>query len=669
MPSPLPFLPFPAARGGVKNDAGQGDIGPGYLWQAENYVLEDGLFRTRRGLAPLGTAQSKRIQGITVHETAGADRTLPYATLDGLKVYVGDGSDDLDLNVTLSGSAEDSAIFRTFIKSDTNYLLMTNGKDNLQKWDGDQTHDAADASGSPPVMRSMVIVNNRLLAINLVGDHPNAVDCCDFLDFESGWGNNRVLLADMPGPLVGGMEMGNLRAAIYGTNAVYMAQAAGATDIFSTPFTYQLAWPMPNAGPVSPRAIVGLPGGQHAFVGLDGAIYIFDGVSATPLGSHIQKFLVASADFNLASLFHAFFDAEQRNLYVYYPEIGQSDCNAGIAVKIPEGTLWPLRMLKPGAADTGTYVTAGIKAPVPTPTLIGDVPTDIGDTPGTLGDYTTVKHDIVLATTKGDAIQPFKQYGTTWTATGTGNNLDATKVNDLDFETVAWQTLSDGLSVDFVTTLHYDHGSDAPHFVGVLLWGNHFANLVQVQVQTSDDDASWTNVATVVPATDLQSDGLHFRTEWADPGAHRYWQFIFSMNATITDSALWYELQFLEDTWAAVLQSQTEETDADSFFETALVPAAPGLVLTTAQQIEHFFDGAQGTDVVVKLGGGDYGFERELGDPDTATLTPGAPTITEHDSSSHRFFCFRLDASATPQRKRSLTWRGSVIHYAQRGPA
>jgi hypothetical protein len=451
--------------------------------------------------------------------------------------------------------------------------------------------------------------------------------------------------------------MGNLQGAIYMAHGIYIAQALGGAE----PFSYRLAWPMPNAGCVSAGAMCALPSGEHAFVGQDGNVYIFDGVQARPVGRHVQKFLLESCDMNKAGLISIGFDAEQRDLWVLYPEKGRAENNMAVAIKLPDGTLWPQRMR---STARGACATAVIKARIPTSLTIGDLTGPIGELEGTIADFDSRRSELVFGTIAGSQFNTIQSFDEDFWSAGTGiSGLAAAKVNDGEIGSTAFTT---GSALGY---LKFDFGaSGCPKFRGLRIWGDpRCYPSILISVEYSDDDVAYTPV-TQLTIADLDEGGESLSETWADPGEHQYWRVAIAPGPEL-EVQPWHEIEWLMEADPAMLQVMNVETDADAFFETALLPGGSSLNMATIQQVEHFFDAPAGRTAQVSLGSSNYGFERKFAgeeDPDEVTVADEEGSISEH-SLTARYFSLFIQVPGTPANRRRMIWRGSAADVAERG--
>jgi hypothetical protein len=347
--------PIPIPVQGYRPDLSPRDVGPYALYQAQNWLVRDGVMQNRPGFsATLGAAFAQRPTGYVQYKhTDGATRVVMGTTVGWRNYNSGTNNWDDITGGALTGAAASQQVFRVFQKGTTSYLLGCNTSDTPKKWDG-TAGTYSDIAGTPPKSVGMMVLADRVMLLNLktggfgATASPVAYDVSNSKDFDTGWGVAQFgLLADTPGPIVGGMEFGNLQGAIYKTDAIVMAVAQGA----AAPFGFQ--WRVTNtAGPSAPNAIVPVIENLHAYLGNDGAVYLFDGINSKSIGYHVQKHVLSTADVFAFDRSFGFWDFERQELWFFYPEVGSIECNVALVVNLSTGTfestaksgaLWPMR--------------------------------------------------------------------------------------------------------------------------------------------------------------------------------------------------------------------------------------------------------------------------------------------------------------------------------------
>jgi hypothetical protein len=339
--------------GGVRKDLSRRLVPPEALAEAENWIVLRGNFQVRPGMAAFADDTTQRIMGFTQYTHAQESDRLVIGTTDGWFRYDTSTLEWVDITEAaneLNGGTTAHALFRVFERGSPSvaYLLGVNGVDAPKKWDGDVTGvtDYEDIEGSPPAApKAIAVCFNRCILLDGKTIYVSAYN-----DFDDGWDTTLIkMLLDTPGDGVGLMEMGTQQFAAYKTDAIYVGVAYGGTAPFQ--ITLRCAGIM---GPCSPAAIVSLPDGSHAYLGIDGQVYIFNGMNPQAVGDHAREWVTQTADIPALGLASGFFDQTSNLLWFFYPQAGYTDCNAAIALQLPTFTLWPMRWetLRPTCGKT-----------------------------------------------------------------------------------------------------------------------------------------------------------------------------------------------------------------------------------------------------------------------------------------------------------------------------
>lgn len=271
-------LVFPVPKQGPRLDLAPHEVPVDALITAQNMVFRRGRFQPRYGSDDFGsnTVSGTPIAMFGYLHSNGTQKLVVMTSTKWYQYAAGAWSDITGGGLTGSPT---SGIFRVFQKDGETHLIgCDDGKDTPKTWNG--TAGAySSMGGAPPKPKCMAIINRRLVLFNLTNGgagapvSPVAFDVSDFNDFNTGWGTVQFgLLNDTPGDIMGALEMGDLQTAVYKSDAIVMAQAVGSAD----PLVF--AWRViGNIGPASPRAIVALPNGTHAYLAVDGSVRLFDG--------------------------------------------------------------------------------------------------------------------------------------------------------------------------------------------------------------------------------------------------------------------------------------------------------------------------------------------------------------------------------------------------------
>ena len=409
------YSPLPLPSQGVHAELSDVDLPPVMLSDAENWLYRDGRMRVRAGLTTFADNAVARVNGFC-QWTDDTDKVLVMTTTAKYFVYDPDTATWTDLSGSLTGDETTHNVFRVFQKGSasgtTTTMYGNNGVNDMKQYVFGDASVANVASGGvrPPRAKAMMVLADRMLLGNVTDNSttsytgakgPQVVAVSASQDPTTGY--NSVLVAqlqDTPGKIVAMLEMGNLNGAIYKDDAIYMAVAQ--SD--AVPFAFSLQQKV--AGPVSPRAVVAVHDGLHVYLASNGDVMTFDGVSATPMGRHIQKYVLDHWNFNYSDRAHGWYDHENREVVLVFPDIIYGDGARAIVIRLTDDppTLWPYRFAT-------VKVTAGIRALLPGGTTIGSLSgVTIGDLDLTLGEYDALGTALILGTSTGDT---YKHSGTT----------------------------------------------------------------------------------------------------------------------------------------------------------------------------------------------------------------------------------------------------------------
>ena len=478
------FTQLPMPTQGVHEELSAVDLDPNMLAGAENWIYRDGRLRVRDGLTDFAATVSARPNGFYQWKD-DTDNVLVMTTT--AKYFVFDGTTQAwtDLSGTLTGDETTHNVFRVFQQGSasgtTTTMYGNNGVNNMKQYVyGDASvADVINAAVRPPRAKAMMVLADRMILGNLTDDSgntytgatgPQVVAVSASQDPTTGY--NSVLVAqlqDTPGEIVAMQEMGNLNGVIYKSDAIYMAQAQ--SD--AVPFTFSLAQKVP--GPVSPRAVVAIHDGLHIYLATSGDIMTFDGVTATPMGRHLQRYILNHWNFNHSNRTHGWYDQENDEVVFVFPDLIYGDCRRAIVIRLNDdpATLWPYRF-------ANMAITAGIRTLLQGGVTIGSLSaTAIGTLSLPLGDYDALGTKLVMAdstgltytnegtTDDGEAIPAYVQYGLNML--GNPYRWKAPKFVDMVFKetgsqdvTVSISGTSHGVQSD-ISEATIDIGDDETH--------------------------------------------------------------------------------------------------------------------------------------------------------------------------------------------------------------
>ena len=203
--------------------------------------------------------------------------TNTYTKKNPLQAFTG-GSDDLFCSVT------------TLDKNGTDIFLLTNGKDDIMKWDGGGGNFVA-LGGLSGIQASLMIpFQNRLILANTIESgyrSPRRIRWSIVGDPEtwSGTGSGFIELVDTV-DWITGMVIGKGKLFIFKERSIWELIYVGGTKVF------ELAMRIDGIGTHAPESLVTL-GEEILFFGTDN-IYLYDGFDLEPLASQIYPYLYES---------------------------------------------------------------------------------------------------------------------------------------------------------------------------------------------------------------------------------------------------------------------------------------------------------------------------------------------------------------------------------------
>lgn len=339
-----PTIAIPVPSKGQRADLDRKDVPLDSASILSNWIYRQGKFQVRPGYVDVGEALSDRpTRMVTYYNSAGH-----YDTIVGTvghwylwNLSALGWTDITDPTNPLHGTSATTQRFRTFMMGTppVNYVIGVNGWDDKpKKWNGISDY-YEDVAGNPPYAKCIAVSFNRMLLGNYKAggfEYPMGVDVSAFNDFESGWlSTQSVILMDTSGPIIAMREMGSI-VPIYKQDAIYVASGQAATD----PFAFTLYY-TGISGPVNGPAIVSLPN-LHLFLGTDGMVYMFDGVSITPVSPAVQYHIQITWDSSKADRSFGFFDSRRQEVYFFYCDLDHEWPNQGIIINKTSGTVWPI---------------------------------------------------------------------------------------------------------------------------------------------------------------------------------------------------------------------------------------------------------------------------------------------------------------------------------------
>lgn len=303
-----------------------------------NVVIRDGALANRPGFAQInGNTVGGRPTGGFLFEPGDSHFTVVGTTTGLFKLNAGGTDyDDLTGTTTPSGTSDDPWRFAVF-PTDVPYLIGTNQADTPQVWNGtDPTFSDLNAADAPQA-GDITTAANRVILVDTIesgvafqyrvrwsgfNDHT-AWDPLDFAD-----------LSDTPDVIVGARALSRVAFAIYKKKS----QWVGLLQTGQFPFKFELQDLKP--GPVGPAAVV-VADGRHYYIGVDGSVYVFDGIKGTHVGEPARRFILNNFNFDAPRRCFGYFSRRDRDIYWWFCQPGQDDPDIGISLQIDTGRFFP----------------------------------------------------------------------------------------------------------------------------------------------------------------------------------------------------------------------------------------------------------------------------------------------------------------------------------------
>jgi hypothetical protein len=280
-------IPLPPPKLGIRADVPPYEIPAGYFWRSTNVLFRHGRLRERAGLSPILTAAiGDRISGgFTFKDGARTRHTLVATQAKWYELTGGGGFTDISGAFVGTAEPENPWRFVAFPSSAQTFAIGTNFAEPPQLWDG-VAPTISPVPGNPPVARDVTVCGNFVILGNIVeggAPSPSALRISGFND-PSDWTSGHVDLADTNDDIVAVRGLSRTTFAIYKDASIYV----GTLQAGLFPFSFELIARMP--GPCSPSAVVAA-GQVHYYIGQDGRLYRFDGLTANPISTPVDALL------------------------------------------------------------------------------------------------------------------------------------------------------------------------------------------------------------------------------------------------------------------------------------------------------------------------------------------------------------------------------------------
>lgn len=293
-----------------------------------NMVVLKGIPQKRLGFWQLGGSLSGNVIGVFEFESLSGARTLLAITTT--KRYKLDTGSDPAIWTEITGSTAwtgtvadflDVAIVVGINSSLKKYVVISNGKDKAQFWDGSGNFADYVANLTGYVThRTMKQFFNSIVTANLTlaSSNPQLIAWSvlqQLLDF-TGTGSGEIIAPGITGSFVRAEILGD-RLALYSEDSICLMTYVGGDQIFSLEIVAQ------QTRLVSGRTIVNL-GPFHVFLSQENA-FLFDGSRLVrSLGDKIYRLYRKELAVSRASEAFAYHDAARQQVYFTVP-IGATD--------------------------------------------------------------------------------------------------------------------------------------------------------------------------------------------------------------------------------------------------------------------------------------------------------------------------------------------------------
>jgi hypothetical protein len=342
MPAGAPTVLMPPTRG-VQGSVPRYAVPDGYLWRGNNVIARFGRLITRAGFAAVNpTGPGARLSGGVYFHTVDEQERVIAATQTKWYRLNGGVWSDISGSVTFTTVPEDPTRFTVFQSGGVNYAIGVNNHDGLYSWDGDGSHAVAHLTNAPTAARDITAVGNYVVIANTVESavrHSVRVRWSDFNDHTT-W--PALNLADLVSSgagknIVAVRALGRLAMIVYLEESVWLGDAQAGVTAFRFEQLESVK------GPCSPSCVVAY-GSKHYYLAQDGRIYQVDGYRVTPISDPADYFLQTSGlstQFVTVnrSLAWGEFNSFDREIYWFYPTIGEADPSRAISYNVDTGAL------------------------------------------------------------------------------------------------------------------------------------------------------------------------------------------------------------------------------------------------------------------------------------------------------------------------------------------
>jgi len=291
-------------------------------------------------------------------------------------------------------------VFKTFAgtvggASQDRYMIGVNDESEGIYWNGTGTVNTLTMHGggvgpTNMICKSLVTIFRRVIYLGVLDgedDDGNTGLYTDTFSIDE-WdrATTKFRLVDTPGFIVTGLEMGNMQAAIYKTDSIYVAIG----QVLEPPFRFELRAANVE-GPCSAGSVVAINDGLHAYLTKSADVVLFDGVRPRSVGSHVQAYLKKRIDFEKIDQSYLVYDDENKRLFIVYVPYNDTSPKEAVILDMTtqQATLWP--QVFPAGLCAGGDIIIDLSKTID---QLGDVPID--DLRGVIDSYGSTRKELVF---------------------------------------------------------------------------------------------------------------------------------------------------------------------------------------------------------------------------------------------------------------------------------
>lgn len=294
-------------------------------------IKKDFAFSTHANLT------SERVMGFHVYRQYDEDLYVICFGVDKAYQYTAGAWSAISGASPVFTGAEDDMFFSTTFDD---LLIVTNGKDAIQKWNGTTW---ANLGGSPPsAARYMIPFYSRLILLyttESATDYPHRIRWSIVGDPETwtGTGSGAIDVLETQDRITGVARLGD-RVFVFKEDSIWELYYVGGTDVFKVRMIST------DVGCRAGKTVVAV-GTSLLFVGSNN-VYSFDGATFSEIGSPIYPYMFETLD-RTASLYrinraHAIFDYEAGQYIVAVPTVDNATPNIILKYDL-RGKFWTRR--------------------------------------------------------------------------------------------------------------------------------------------------------------------------------------------------------------------------------------------------------------------------------------------------------------------------------------